>query len=60
MSRSQHAVIATEDSDFILEAIEVLAQPYLVSSTAPGKDNVITCRVEAVLDAEFANGSMPA
>jgi hypothetical protein len=62
MSRSQHAVIETEQSDFILEAqvVEALAKPYLVSNAAQGKDNVITRRVEAVLDAQFANGSMPA
>ncbi len=60
MSRSQHAVIET--SDFVLEAqvVEALAKPYLVSTAAQGKDNVITRRVEAVLDAQFANGGMPA
>jgi hypothetical protein len=35
-------------------------KPYLVSSAAQGKDNVITRRVEPVLDTQFANGSMPA
>jgi hypothetical protein len=62
MSRSQHAVIETETSDFVVEAqvIEALAKPYLVSNAPQGADNVITRRVEAVLDAQFANGSMPA
>jgi hypothetical protein len=60
MSRSQHAVIET--SDFVLEAqvVEMAAKPYLVSNAPQGTDNVITRRVEAVLDAQFANGSMPA
>jgi hypothetical protein len=60
MSRSQHAVIET--SDFVLEAqvVDALAKPYLVSKASQGKDNVGTRRVEAVLDAQFANGSMPA
>jgi len=62
MSRSQHAVIETEVSDFVLEAqvVEALAKPYLVSNAAQGMDNLVTRRVEAVLDAQFANGSMPA
>jgi hypothetical protein len=62
MSRSQHAVIESEEVDFILEAqvVEALAKPYLVSNASQGKDNVVTRRVEAVLDAQFANGSMPA
>jgi hypothetical protein len=58
MSRSQRAVIGTEETDFVLEA--KLAKPYLVSNAAQGKDNVITRRVEPVLDAQFVNGSMPA
>ena len=57
MSRSQHAVIETEVSEFV---VEVPAKPYLVSNAAQGKDNAVTRRVEAVLDAQFVNGSMPA
>jgi hypothetical protein len=62
MSRSQHAVIEAEQSDFVLEAevMEALVKPYLVSNAPQGSDNTITRRVEAVLDAQFANGSMPA
>ncbi|MGA9565631.1 MAG: hypothetical protein WBS19_08925 [Candidatus Korobacteraceae bacterium] len=62
MSRSQHTVIEAEEIDLVLEAqvIETLAKPYLVPEAAQGSDNVITRRVEAVLDAQFANGSMPA
>jgi hypothetical protein len=60
MSRSQRAVIETEEIDFILEAqVETSQKPYLVSNAGQGNDNV-TRRVEAVLDAQFANGSMPA
>jgi hypothetical protein len=61
MSRSQHAVIEAEQSDFVLEAEVVeTAKPYLVSGVPQSKDNAVTRRVEAVLDAQFANGNMPA
>lgn len=62
MSRSQNAVLETEASDFVLEeqVVETSAKPYLVSNATQGKDNAVTRRVEAVLDVQFANGSMPA
>lgn len=62
MSRSQHAVLATEEVDLVLEAevVETSGKPYLVPNAAQGKDNAVTRRADAVLDAQFANGSMPA
>ena len=36
------------------------AGPVLVSKAGKRVDNYVTSRVEAALDAEFANGSMPA
>jgi len=42
------------------QAVERQAGPVLVTSAGKRPDNVITRRVEAALDADFANGSMPA
>jgi hypothetical protein len=36
------------------------ARPVLVSKIGKRHDNSVTRRVEAALDADFANGSMPA
>jgi hypothetical protein len=36
------------------------ARPVLVPKTSKRADNFFTRRVEAALDADFANGSMPA
>jgi len=60
--RNAAAILETETNTPVAEAqaAERQAGPVLVTSPGKRSDNVITRRVEAALDADFANGSMPA
>jgi hypothetical protein len=57
--KSAIAILANEPETTV-ENQSVNAKPVLVSNRGNRRDNHITRRVEAVLDVDFANGSMPA
>jgi hypothetical protein len=58
---SLKSAIAIRDTETETTAeVPVAAKPVLVPKSGRRPDNRITSRVEAALDVEFANGSMPA
>ena len=61
MSSLKSAVAILEHETNIATAdVERPSRPMLVPKTAKRVDDFVTRRVEAALDADFANGSMPA
>jgi len=64
MSSLKNAVAILENETYMAVAEgptgERQTGPVLVTSAGKRSDNVISRRVEAALDADFANGSMPA
>ena len=61
MSSLKSAIAVLEHETNIVTAETAKpARPVLVPKIGKRADNVITRRVEAALDADFANGSMPA
>jgi hypothetical protein len=61
MSSLKSAIAILENEpEMTVENQPITAKPVLVSNRGNRRDNQITRRVEAALDFEFANGSMPA
>jgi hypothetical protein len=62
MSNLNYAIVETE-TEIISGATQATAEqakPFLVSDESERSGNWFTSRVQAALDAELANGSMPA
>jgi hypothetical protein len=57
--KSAIAILETESNSLTPETGKSTG-PVLVTNSARRVDNRVTRRVEAALDADFANGSMPA
>jgi hypothetical protein len=61
MSSMKSAIaILEQESNTVTAVTGKPARPILVPKAGKATDNYVTRRVEAVLDADFTNGSMPA
>lgn len=59
MSNLKYAVFEEEVAASAVEP-SGSTKPYIITKLGQRLENVLTRRVEAALDADFANGSMPA
>lgn len=60
MSNLKYAILDEEIEEIVSSAWGTDPKPFVVAQRNKNSDNALTRRVEAALDREFANGSMPA
>lgn len=60
MSSLKYAILDEEIEEIVSYDWGTDPKPFVVAQRSKDSDKTLTSRVEAVLDREFANGSMPA